>query len=290
MNKNRDYELLTQRIFQNILNHEGVNNIEVKHNVVLKGLKGQHQIDVYWRFELSGVEYQTAIECKNYSSPVKCNDIRAFESALDDIQNINGIFVAKSGYQSGAIEYAINSKIKILELREQVDGDWITNEKDENGDFISLMKEISIIGHILSPPTNLKLDIEWDMEWLKKNTILQEGEKFSFCIDGETHIIDDKGNLINSIDYYYRKLKRKPINEEIKEVFEFENACLFIKDDVKAKFRKLIFTYKITESRMEMNYKATDYISHVLKNIETGKWDFIDIHGNVRGDDHKSKT
>ena len=62
MNKNRDYELLTQRIFQNILNHEGVNNIEVKHNVVLKGLKGQHQIDVYWRFELSGVEYQTAIE------------------------------------------------------------------------------------------------------------------------------------------------------------------------------------------------------------------------------------
>ena len=40
----------------------------------------------------------------------------------------------------------------------------------------------------------------------------------------------------------------------------------------------------------EMNYKATDYISHVLKNIETGKWDFIDIRGNVRGDDHKSKT
>ena len=88
MNKNRDYELLTQRIFQNILNHEGVNNIEVKHNVVLKGLKGQHQIDVYWRYELAGVEYQTAIECKNYSSPVEYNDIRAFESALNDIQNI----------------------------------------------------------------------------------------------------------------------------------------------------------------------------------------------------------
>ena len=86
INKNIEYEILTQKIFQNILNHEGVKNIEVKHNVVLEGLKGQHQIDVYRRYELAGVEYQTAIECKNYGSPVEYNDIRAFESALNDIQ------------------------------------------------------------------------------------------------------------------------------------------------------------------------------------------------------------
>ena len=287
MNKNKEYELLTQKIFQNILHHEGVKNIEIKHNVTLKGLKGQHQIDVYWRYELAGVEYQTAIECKNYGSTVEIKDIRAFESTLSDIQSINGIFVAKTGYQSGAIEYAKNSKIKILELKEQSDGDWITNEKDENGNFIPLMRQLNIISHIISPPMNMKLDFEWDLEWIKENTSLQNGDKFSFYINGETQILDADGKAINDIEYFYKKLKREPLNEEIIAVFEFENSYIVLKDNVKAKFKKLIFTYMITESILEMNFNATDYISHVLKNVETGKWDFVDIHGNVRGESYK---
>lgn len=149
------------------------------------------------------------------------------------------------------------------------------------------MKEITIIGHIISPPTNLKIDFEWDWKWIKENTNLQKGEKFNVCINGHTQIVDDENNIMNNIEYCYKQLKREPLDEVATKTFEFENAYIVLKDNIKAKFNKLTFTYIITQSIMEMNFNATDYISHVLKNVETGAWDFVDIYGNVSGDSYK---
>jgi len=42
----REYELLIQEIFQQLLDQDYVHNIVVEHDVVKQGLKGTHQIDV----------------------------------------------------------------------------------------------------------------------------------------------------------------------------------------------------------------------------------------------------
>ena len=66
--EDKDYELLTQAVYQTILTKEGYQNIEVQHDVDLKGRSGTtHQVDVYWRFKQAGVEHTVLVECKNYS-------------------------------------------------------------------------------------------------------------------------------------------------------------------------------------------------------------------------------
>ena len=101
------YEQLTQAIYQAILQKEGINNIQVEHNVDLKGRSGvKHQIDVLWRFKLAGVEHKVLIECKNYASSLTLEKTRNFFAVLHDIGNANGLIVTKTGYQSGAAKFA----------------------------------------------------------------------------------------------------------------------------------------------------------------------------------------
>ena len=53
------YERLVQEIYTQILKQENVKNIEVKHNVIIKGKTVNHQIDVYWEFEMAGIISKT---------------------------------------------------------------------------------------------------------------------------------------------------------------------------------------------------------------------------------------
>ncbi len=70
-----DYEKLARKIYEDILMVEGVDNINVQHNVKIKGKSGvEHQIDVFWEYKYAGVTHKVLIECKNYSSlTLKCS-------------------------------------------------------------------------------------------------------------------------------------------------------------------------------------------------------------------------
>lgn len=69
MNPNIEYEKFTQEIYQELVNADVLKTTEVQHNVKLKGRSGQeHQIDVYWEYEIAGTKHKVAIECKNYNS------------------------------------------------------------------------------------------------------------------------------------------------------------------------------------------------------------------------------
>ena len=55
MNPNREYEIFTQEVYQYLVNNDVVKNTLVQHDVKLMGRSGQeHQIDVYWEYEMSG--------------------------------------------------------------------------------------------------------------------------------------------------------------------------------------------------------------------------------------------
>ncbi len=120
MNPNIDYEIFTQEIYQELLNANmgNIKTIHVQHNVKLKGKSGQeHQIDVFWEYELAGIKQKVAIECKNYKTPVPIGKVRDFSGVISDLNNVCGIIVTKEGYQKGAIEYAKHYGILLKELR-----------------------------------------------------------------------------------------------------------------------------------------------------------------------------
>ena len=66
MNPNTEFERFTQRIYQKLVNNDVLKPTKVQHNVKLKGKSGcEHQIDVYWEYEIAGNMHRVAIECKN---------------------------------------------------------------------------------------------------------------------------------------------------------------------------------------------------------------------------------
>lgn len=110
------YEKITKCIYEEILRGEGYENVEVRHNISLQGLKGTHQIDVFWKLNYANLEHSVIIECKNYSRPIDISIVRSFESVVNDIRNAKGIIVTRSGAQKGAIEYAKKCGISIKKL------------------------------------------------------------------------------------------------------------------------------------------------------------------------------
>lgn len=53
-----------------------------------------------------GGSFFIAIECKDWDRPVNIGKIMDFSAKLDDLNNISGVMVSKSGYQAGTKQYA----------------------------------------------------------------------------------------------------------------------------------------------------------------------------------------
>lgn len=123
-NTGKAFEQLVQEIYQSFLNYDsdknGYRSIKVQHNVILKGITGvEHQIDVYWEFELAGRTYSTLVEVKDWATPVKLEQLRNFKAVMDDLPgHPNGIFVSRCGFQSGAKKYAQAHGISLIQLSE----------------------------------------------------------------------------------------------------------------------------------------------------------------------------
>ena len=129
MNQNIEYEKFVQAIYQELVNADAPKATKVEHNVKLKGNSGQeHQIDVYWEYEIAGVKHKVAIECKNYNKTVPVSKVRDFYGVLADLNNVVGILVTKVGFQKGAKKFATGHGIMLKELRTPNPGETIIGE------------------------------------------------------------------------------------------------------------------------------------------------------------------
>ena len=119
------YEKLIKQIFQDILNQSDVNTIDVRHDITIEGKATEHQIDVYWKFELNGIVYETIVQAKDWASSVDQGKLHEFKAVLDDIPGQpKGIFITRTGYQKGARTYAEHHGIELYELRSPTDADF----------------------------------------------------------------------------------------------------------------------------------------------------------------------
>ena len=118
------YELLAQNIFEQIVNQNAVNTIKVDHNVILQGKTVSHQIDVYWEFEKGGIKYTTVVQTKDWDTPLNLGELLKFKGVLDDLPaQPRGVLVTRTGYQTGAREFAQKHGIILYEMREPTDKD-----------------------------------------------------------------------------------------------------------------------------------------------------------------------
>ena len=112
----RELEDHVQQVYQRLLTLEG-HTILVAKDVCLVGRQGsEYQIDVYYEFEVAGMRHRVAIECKNTQRPVERERLMAFKGKMDDCLDVRGIVIAANGYQSGAVKFAEDNKMTILEV------------------------------------------------------------------------------------------------------------------------------------------------------------------------------
>lgn len=65
------HELVSKAIFEALLKQSNAENLEVKHNVCIKGLKTCHQIDVFWKFRMGGVDHLVIVQVKKKKERAK---------------------------------------------------------------------------------------------------------------------------------------------------------------------------------------------------------------------------
>lgn len=176
------YERFVQDVYKVLNANDGLSNAIVQHDVKLKGISREHQIDVYWQFSYGTVTYRVAVECKDYKNPVTAEKIEAFRSTLLDIGNdIQGIFASRNGFQTGAILEKDKTLSFYRECFQQVVGirsstmDWGLDANPEEG-RLNEEQEIEQISTYLNfyrtnvcfLPKVIPEDIVYDEEYLKK--------------------------------------------------------------------------------------------------------------------------
>lgn len=258
-NTGKEYEKLTQYIFDQIVNQRQVNTIDVQHNVILQGKSTSHQIDVYWKFEVGGEEYSAIVQAKDWKSKVPQKEMLAFNDIIRDLPyGTKGIFVSQTGYQKGAIDVAKTNGITIYELRPPISSDWD-----------GYIKTIDISIEIKTPVYE-NLEIFIDEEWLKEHSEIQIESGLHFCCAGEDYLYDE-----NNVPYMtFKDIIMFLVNQNPNEVkyaeyiFDKDTFAVIENNLIKIKGIKGDFGHSFSTDSIVID--AENFVGAVLKNVVSG--------------------
>lgn len=276
-NTGKSYELLTQQVYQWLLDYEnnGYKRIEVQHNVLLEGKSGlKHQIDIYWEFKLGNILYKTIVEVKDWKTKVKKEEIMSFKEKLSDIPGFpNGIYVSKSGFQSGALEYACFNGVKLVTIDEM---------QTMNHLYINFLMNTS-------HTENLKVNV--DKDWILSNggsedtirdfqnsrraadVILYNDEKeekslIAFVEEARKPHLKDQPNVKSHISYSF----------ECPWYFHTNNPAL-----PKILIKSFEFDFYITQNTIRQEFHPKGAVDYLLRDLLEGKEiGFNSVHGVVQ--------
>lgn len=266
------YERFVQDVYKVLNENDGLKNVVIQHNVKLKGISREHQIDVYWEFTFGTVTYRVAIECKDYSKPVTAEKIEAFRATLLDLGNVQGIYAARNGFQSGAVEVAKTYGIQLMQIREPIENDWD-----------GYIKEINIEMTFVSP-MNVRPIVQVDGNWAIENGIDEEKTSHFSGMADQVFVIVDMGLPSETKVSMHDMIHKLPIKKEGNNQtysLNYENAFLEC-GDACVKIKGIDFQYDVRYSHDHLHIDAMSMAKAVVNNIISGTSKLIDIRNKVR--------
>lgn len=267
-----EYEKLTKQIYSQILKEEGLNNINVKHNVKIPGKSGvKHQIDVFWQHTYAGTSQNVIIECKYYTYPVSLIHVRNMLGLLQDIPNSTGIIVTTHDFQSGVKRFADFYGIKLKRIRPPKDSDWD-----------GAIQIINIEGQFYR---NNYINIEVILDATDQTTLdYAKSKNFNISFNPyELFLTTSEGNEIFIGTWLD---KNTPVNKskiDVEEEMEFTPENIYINYDYTIlKLKTLRIINKLSYSEMSIMMDAKSLIHSVLEDFNTGE-----IEYNLNNSDQK---
>jgi hypothetical protein len=292
----KSYEVLTQAVFQLLHDQEEVPNIRVLHDVKLKGKSATHQIDVYWKFEKTGVPYETIVQAKDWSNPVDQGELFKFNCVRSDLPGPPiGIFVTRTGYQSGAREYAKAQGIILYELREVAPHPSVmittlgwANYKVIPMALRSKKNEEPVQGRILGvlwtvfEPQFSDLNFQPDSLWLEQAPLIPNvnlsGIKFPPPPFHEIILYDENHTAVSSLDSVLRQVLEVMKTEKVDKkhvVHAFEHPTFLGPTTTGLvyyiKVASVTVNVEIQSKHLPVRWDMSNFVHFVLHNITSGK-------------------
>ncbi len=247
----------------------------MQHNVKLKGKSGcEHQIDVFWEYEIAGNKHRVAIECKNYDSLVPIGKVRDFFGVIQDLNGVRGIMVSSKGYQEGAKKFADFYGISLKGLRRpswnESIGTITTSIHADIRRTLFLIDEGWIAEHNFNLDRLRRFYAEFQFDsadYWKAAT--------HFPIETKDHFIRNvKGEIVSSLDELEKQLPENPeAGTEI--VFPFEDAWLESRHWGPVKIRDVKFEYESKVQETVLNLAAEDFVEAILEDALGGNPSYV---------------
>ena len=272
-NNGEEYELLVKEVYEILNSIDGLEDVNLQHNIQLKGKSRAHQTDIYWEFKKAGIPFRVVVECKDYKNPVKAEKIEAFKTVLMDLNDPIGIYVTKHGYQKGAIDVAKNYGIQLMVIHGPEDEDWNGYIKTFHIDLV-----LQMIEHI-------RVLVVVDKVWAEENSI-HEFHLEGF-MDSEVYLcIGDKRESLRQIAEEFPRDKE---GKDFKKILKYDKEDVYIEcrgtkkiDDFRYKIKGFEFTYDIHHYHDSITIDAANMIKAFVKNVIEEETKIVDTNGNVR--------
>ncbi len=273
MNQNTEYEKFAQEIYQGLIHSNGIHTVDVKHNIKLTGKSGQeHQIDVYWEYELAGVKQKAAIECKNYKHTVSIGKVRDFYGVLSDLKNVIGIMATKVGYQEGAKKFADTYGINLKELRTPNEEECVIGEIEFHLDM-NIRRCLFLIDEDWAKANKIDLQLYRNRlnsmsfppknEWANSDYLPLETK--------DAKIFDKKGKVITTYDELEAKLP-----QQAEHIYDFEDAYVDTPSCFgRAKIKAIKYIHKKEKETKVFALDARDFIKAILKDALSGEIKYL---------------
>ncbi|MEM5482215.1 restriction endonuclease [Pseudoalteromonas fuliginea] len=256
-----EYEKLARKIYEDILSLEGVDNIEVKHNVKIKGISGvDHQIDVYWEYKYAGVAHKVLIECKHYGHNVSLLHVRNMHGLLTDIPNSSGILVTTVGYQSGAEKYADFYGMGLKLIRKPQGSDW-----DGCIQIVNINMELLSNRYL-----NFKLEFDGNHQETKDKAEADPSVLSMLSTDINIKDGDTEPCAFNSWLDRHVPVGADGFGVELEKILLPENSYLISKDGCELKLGRIIVTYISSKYEQELEIDAMKLVEVVLQDFKSG--------------------
>ena len=274
------YEQLTQTIYQAILNNDYGENVQVEHNVEVRGRSGvAHQIDVLWRFKLGNVKHTVIIECKNYASSLTLEKVRNFFGVLHDIGNAQGIIVTKTGFQSGAAEYANYYGIDLKLLKRPTDKDWEGRMKDLHLNIIA-----KSVASSKSKPLVVQMKLKAEDDIQKKYLVdLIKGGNLAVESGQELCLLDKNGNVCSEEMRWWLPKQIKVLDKEeggpYNQYIELDNKYVLVnqgrQDEQLIQVEGFDISYYVESFSHEIISYGEEIVEAILKDFKTNEVEFV---------------
>lgn len=269
MKPGTEYEFFVKDIYECLNRADGLTDVEIQHNVTLKGLSGiRRQIDIFWSFKRAGIPYKVAIECKDYKSRVSLDRVSAFQAVLDDLQGVKGIIATKIGFQKGAEDWAKKHGIQAMVIRHPIDEDWEGRVKDIHLNIIASFVDNTRFNVVMDKERTGGMVVPESLVLSSDTCVSYSAIEGVFNEPGTSSI----GDLIKQLPHFDKETK------EARYSFKFVDGVL----NEKYPISELNVTYDVYVTTEHTAVYGDEMVKAIVKDITEGTESIVDRFGKVR--------